>query len=425
MAGVVMIDVTDIELPYIEKNRSRHGTYRYYFRAGGERHCRLPDDLHSEQFQLAYWTARRLYERTLEATATAEARTPTSLPTVVKPGTFHALTVAYLESGPYKELDSSTQLKRRQIIESMLLEPVRKVDGSPIFASMPMQHLDVPNLEVLRDRKAATPFAADERVKILVQIMDTQRIGPDGRPAPILPINFAKLVKRFRKKTEGHKTIRAEELAAYIRFHGIKSKAVLAVILMMFTGFRVSDTAIVGPQHRRGDVITLRLFKNRNRAPVVLTVPVHPILDLVLSWHPGKRMTYLTTDHSGSAFSVKGLSVRVSKWFRQADLAFTAHTVRKGLATELSESEATESMLDGLFGWKDGKTAKIYTAKKEQAKLARQALQRINWEGMDEFFPAPEGDAGGGFQEQTATPDLPYSGSELPHLKKSAGNSAG
>lgn len=35
-------------------------------------------------------------------------------------------------------------------------------------------------------------------------------------------------------------------------------------------------------------------------------------------------------------------------------------------------------MLDGLFGWKDGKTSKIYTAKKQQAKLAKQAVLRID-----------------------------------------------
>lgn len=56
----------------------------------------------------------------------------------------------------------------------------------------------------------------------------------------------------------------------------------------------------------------------------------------------------------------------------------SAHTVRKGLATNLAESEATDSMLDGLFGWKDGKTSKIYTAKKQQAKLAKQAVLRID-----------------------------------------------
>ncbi|MEP9373335.1 hypothetical protein [Mesorhizobium sp. KR1-2] len=58
----------------------------------------------------------------------------------------------------------------------------------------------------------------------------------------------------------------------------------------------------------------LRLFKNRNRPPVTLTISIHP---------------------------------------------------------NLAESEATDSMLDGLFDWKDGKTSKIYTAKKLQAKLAR------------------------------------------------------
>ncbi len=121
------------------------------------------------------------------------------------------------------------------------------------------------------------------------------------------------------------------------------------LVLLMYTGFRVSDARVIGPQHRRGDQFTLRLFKNRNVAPVTLTLPIHPILHMVLAWHPVKRMNYLLTDY-GKAFSLKGLGNRISDWFTRAGLPHcTAHSVRKGLATTLAEREATDSMLDGFW----------------------------------------------------------------------------
>lgn len=376
-------DVATIDLPYIEKNRSRHGTMRYYFRIEGKRICRLPNDPDSQEFSDAYWRERNKW-----AAGEKQPEPPENLQGPPKPGTFRALCVAYLRSDAYKMLDITTRTKRRQIIDSMLLEPVIPGEAR-IFASMPLFALDVENITILRDRKAATPFAADERLKILRQIFETTKPGKDGKPKKIVKANLARLVEPFRMKTDGHHTIRDHEIEQFIRHHGVSSKATLAIVLLMFTGLRVSDAALIGPQHRRRDHLVLRLFKNRNRAPVTLEIPIHPVLDAVLTMHPAKGMAYLMTEF-GKPFTIKGLGNRISDWFTQAGLPHcTAHTVRKGLATTLAESEATDSMLDGLFGWKDGKTSKIYTARKQQAKLARQAIARIDWGEIGNLLPHP------------------------------------
>ncbi|WP_353641368.1 tyrosine-type recombinase/integrase [Mesorhizobium sp. WSM2239] len=387
-------EVATIDLPFIEKNRSRHGRMRYYFRVDGVRLARLPNDPDSEEFSKAYWVERRKLDKGEKPPAE-----PENLLGPPKAGTFRALCVAYLASQPYKTLDETTQVKRRQIIESMLLEPVKPGD-SRIFASMPIAAVDVANLEVLRDRKKDTPFAADERLKILRQVFETTRPGKDGKPERIVAQNLARLVLPFRQVTDGHHTLRDHEIEQYIRHHGVRSKAVLALVLLMYTGIRVSDVAVLGPQHRRGDQFTLRLFKNRNRAPVTLVLPIHPVLEAVLAWHPVKGMNYLMTEY-GDPYSVKGLGQRISAWFDQAGLPHcSAHSVRKGLATALSEAEATDSMLDGFFGWKDGKTSKIYTRQKQQAKLARQAVARIDWGEIGNMLPHPE--TGVEFQTPTA-----------------------
>lgn len=53
-----MIELANIELPFVEKKRSRHGAMQFYLRIKGKRICRLPDDIDSEEFSRAYWKTR-------------------------------------------------------------------------------------------------------------------------------------------------------------------------------------------------------------------------------------------------------------------------------------------------------------------------------------------------------------------------------
>ncbi len=101
-------------------------------------------------------------------------------------------------------------------------------------------------------------------------------------------------------------------------------------------------------------------------------------------------LTFLMTEF-GKPFSVKGLGNRISDWFRQAGLShLTSHSVRKGLATDVAHNEATDNMLEAMFGWRDGKTSKIYTRNAERARLARQTVAKINWDGIGSKFFASD-----------------------------------
>ncbi|KAB0682031.1 tyrosine-type recombinase/integrase [Aureimonas leprariae] len=375
-----MTAVADIDLPYIEKNPTRHGKVRYYFRFEGKRICRLPDDIRSEEFSAEYWKARRQIEKPDPA-----AGDGWTMASPTRPNSFRWLCMRYMRSNAFTTLDLTTQTKRRQIMEAMWAEPLKasEPDGRA-FADMPIAKLDVANIEALRDRKKDTPFAANERLKILRQVFETQENGKAITP------NVAKLAAPFRVQSTGHHTITSAEIAQFIEHHGPRSKAVFALVMLMFTGFRVSDLAQIGPQHRRRDELHLRLFKNRGRAPTDIVIPVHPVLETVLSWHPVAGLTYMRTEYD-KPYSIKGLGQRVSEWFDQAGLPHcSAHSVRKGLATNQAENEATDKMLDAMFGWKDAKTSRIYTARADRSRLARQAVQRISWDGIGDRLLAAE-----------------------------------
>lgn len=362
--------MTNIELPFIEKNKSRHGTMRYYLRVDGRRICRLPDDINSEEFLKKYWQARNSLEVKKPKVKGGQGQLAP-----VKPYSFRWLCIQYMTSEPFLKLDETTKAKRRAIIDAMLLEPLSENDPR-LFADIPLSKMTAAHIEVLKTRKKETPFAADERLKILRQVFDTKK---DAKQ--IVP-NIAKGVDAYRMRTDGHATATAEDLAKFIEHHGPKSKAALYLAIQMYTGFRVSDLAVLGPQHRKNDEFRLRLFKNRNTTPVDIIIPLHPILISVLDQQEITGLVYLKTDFN-KPFSVKGLGNRISDWFNQAGLNhLTSHSVRKGLATDQAHNEATDNMLEAMFGWRDAKTSKIYTRNAERARLARSAVAKINWDGL-------------------------------------------
>ncbi|TQN55352.1 tyrosine-type recombinase/integrase [Agrobacterium tumefaciens] len=378
-----MINVANINLPYIEKNKSRHGSVRYYLRIDGKRLCRLPDNIDSEEFSSAYWKAREEAKPLLEKAVEAKP-----LSSIVRPNSFRWLCMEYMRSNAFTSLDETTRTRRRKIMEGIWEERLSDKDDR-LVADIPLPRVTVAHIEALRDRKRDAPFAADERLKVLRQVFDTKK---DGKA--IVP-NIARLVQPFNAHSDGHATATPEDIEKFIAHHGTSSKAVLYVAIQMYTGLRVSDLAVLGPQHRRKDAFKLRLFKNRNRTPVDIDIAIHPILEAVLASHKVENLTYLVTEF-GKPFSVKGLGNRISDWWRQAGMGhLTSHSVRKGLATDVAHNEATDSMLEAMFGWKDGKTSKIYTRNAERARLARQTVERINWDGIgSKLLPADDVKAG-------------------------------
>ena len=106
------------------------------------------------------------------------------------------------------------------------------------------------------DRRAATPAAANEFLKSMRAVFD-YLIGVDE-----LKENPAKLVKYNTITTEGFHTWTLDEVAQFVEQHGLGSKAVLALALLLFTGQRRGDVIKMGPQHVKDGSLRLRRGKN-------------------------------------------------------------------------------------------------------------------------------------------------------------------
>src|SRR5262245_20624091 len=145
----------DARIPFVRRERDRHGNARLYFQAS-----RRADKVRIREAEgTPEFFAR--YNQLLQAMPKgAPARGPVT-------GTWRWLCVEYFKSPAYKALDARTQRVRRGVLEHTFDEPVHP-GTSETFAGFPVDRMTTKALKVLRDRKgAALPEAANNRVKAI------------------------------------------------------------------------------------------------------------------------------------------------------------------------------------------------------------------------------------------------------------------
>ena len=244
------------------------------------------------------------------------------------------------------------------------------------MADCPLGRVSARHVKMMRDRKSATPEAANTRLKALRGLFKWALSAEIG----ISISNPARDVPLFRTYTQGHHTWTPEEVAQFEAAHEPGSMARLALALLMFTGQRKSDVIAFGRQHVRDGWLHFTQFKNRNRRPVTLDLPVLPELqsavDVAQSHFEGhfKQLTFLVTAH-GKPFTAAGFGNRMRKWCDAAGLkACSAHGLRKAGACIAAENGATEAQLMAIFGWGDPDMAALYTKKARQKRIAGDAM---------------------------------------------------
>lgn len=368
-----MNDVAEIKLPYLHRNTSRHGTDRWYVRRPGKPLVRLHGEPGSQAFMDAYFKA-------MKGESVAAPAAPGHV-TKVREGSFRELWVEHRQSPEFKALSSSTQIQRARVMDTMLLEPV-VVGKSALFGDGPVKEFTPKLVRILRDRKAHVPEAANHRLKVLRQLFawacETERLAA----------NPARDVKPLRSQSEGHHTWTVEEVGAYLATHPAGSKARLALGLLLFLGIRISDLALIGPQHVRNVTsgpqeavdrhITFVPFKTRATTRKTLTLPVLPVLELILSQSETGHLAFMVTEH-GKPFSIKGLGQWFKKQCIKAGLDHcSAHGLRKAGATICVENGATEEQLKAIYGWENAREANLYTRMARQKVIAAGAMPLLD-----------------------------------------------
>ena len=222
-----------VDFPYLMSDRDRHGTRRYYVRRYG-RKIRLRYGLGTEAFAQAYADALRV----LDPRSAGDRQAITA----ALAGTLGWLAANYFSSAEFRRLDPVSQRTRRSIIEDCLREP-RKPGSEDVMRDCPINLLSAAHVKMLRDRKASSPGAANNRRKWLSAMFGWAVENGFMRSNP------ARDTRRVKYASSGFHTWTVDEVRQYERRHPIGTKARLALALMLFLGVRRGDVVTLGRQH--------------------------------------------------------------------------------------------------------------------------------------------------------------------------------
>jgi integrase len=271
-------------------------------------------------------------------------------------GTLLWLIERYKESSAWSKLSPATKGQRantyRRVCKTAGEEPFSAINKKTIIAG--------------RDRRKATPFAANDFLKTMRGLFQW------AVASEFLEVDPTNGVKGFGNKTEGHHTWTEDEVERFEARWPIGTRERLAFAILLYTGLRRGDAAVLGRQHVRDGVITLRTEKTNT----VVVIPILPALAEVIAASKTGTLAFIATQ-SGVPMTRKGFG----NWFkgacRAAGVPGTAHGLRKAGATRAANNGATEAELEAIFGWRGGHMASLYTRAANRARLAKSGIAKL------------------------------------------------
>lgn len=334
--------------PYVQAFPDRHGKARYYFRRAGFPRLALPGLPWSPEFMAAHAEAM-IGDGPIRKDVGAERAAP---------GTFNALVVAYFNSPIFKSLSLPTQATYRGILEGFAAKHGHKraiaLQGS--------------NIARMMAEKAATPAAANNLLRMLRLLMKFAVIHGWRRDNPTTGL------KALKMRAGGFYAWSEADIAKFEECHPIGTRARLAFALLLYTAQRRSDVVLMGRQHIRNEVLTIR----QQKTGTLVEIPVLPDLRAILDAAPNNHMTFLVAA-AGKPFTAAGFG----NWFRevcnQASLPkeCAAHGLRKAASRRLAEAGCTAHQIMAITGHTTLPEVMRYTQSVDRRKLAVTAMEKL------------------------------------------------
>ena len=232
-----------------------------------------------------------------------------------------------------------------------------------------------------RDRRAKTPFQARHFLDTMRGLFAWAQEAQHVKASPAAKVRYPTL-----KSGEGFPVWTEEEVAAYEARWPIGTRQRVWIAVLLYTGLRRGDAVRLGRQHLRGGVATIRTEKSGRTIEVAL--PILPALAEALNAGPtgdlaficGARGKPLTKEFFGNKFRDACRAAGVNK---------SAHGLRKIGATRAANNGASVAQLNAIFGWTGSKMASLYTQSADRARLAREAIGKLNMNETGTSIPSP------------------------------------
>jgi integrase len=343
-----------VRLKYVHAFVDRHGRPRHYFRRHGKR-VPLPGLPGSREFQEAYAAALDGSPIAPIVTAPGADRT--------LPGTVNAMIVGYLGSAAFEKLASASQLQYRRIFEGL-----RREHGSRSIAALERRHV-----VVMVDAKAATPAAARDFLRclrLLVQYAIKLGIRQDDPTAS---------VRVKMPKTGGFCTWTEDDIAAFQAAYPVGTKPRLALELLLGTALRCADVVRVGRGNvRDGTIMGITQQKTKAALP---PIPITDALaDAINAAAPSEHVVFLVNEH-GRSFTAKAFGKWFTKQCHRVGLrGLSPHGLRKAACRRLAEAGCSANEIAAISGHASLNEVARYTRAADQARMARNAMARMDGE---------------------------------------------
>ncbi len=135
--------------------------------------------------------------------------------------------------------------------------------------------------------------------------------------------------------------------------------------VVLYTGLRRGDAVLLGRQHVKGGIATIRTAKTGAE----VTNPILPALQKTLDKGPTGDLHFIV-GKAGQPLTKETFGNRFRDACNEAGVTKSAHGLRKIAATRAAEAGATVAQLEAMFGWSGGNMASLYTRSANRRKLA-------------------------------------------------------
>lgn len=346
---------------YVTRERSRHGKLVFYFRIGKGPRQRLPAP-GSADFDEAY-------RKALIEVGPAPKR-------IIGADSLEWLIGRYRETADYQALSYATRRQRDNIFQGVIAK-----SGGARYRAVKQS-----DIEAGKEARAKTPSQARNFLDAMRGLFRwAKRAGLVGTD-PTVDVTNPR-----RPKTGGFAVWTEDDVAAYEAHWGEGTRERVWLHVLLYTGLRRGDAVLIGRQHVRDGVATIRTEKSVVEVNITIRPELARTLDIGptgdLHWIVGERGQPLAKESFGNMFRAACNAAGVNK---------SAHGLRKLAATRAAEAGLSVAELESVFGWTGGTMASHYTKSADRKRLARQA-----WEKM-------------------ANAETPHPLSDAPHPKKDA-----
>jgi integrase len=238
--------------------------------------------------------------------------------------------------------------------------------STKLVGECPIDLITPKAIAAIRDRNREVPTSANAKVKA-IRLVFKWACDPT---IDLCTVNPARDVPLFEVFSDGHHTWTLEEVEQYERKHAVGTTARLAMDLMLYTGQRISDAAVLGRQHEKNGWLKFTQTKNRKRKPVSLEIPIFEPLQRSIAASTVGDLTYLASEYR-KPYTAKRLGEKVREWCDEAGLPHcSSHGLRKACAARLAEIGASEKLIQSITGHTTSQEVQRYTKGANQKAMA-------------------------------------------------------